>query len=43
MEDGCGNNECDTDVFAAKLPNGRVHVVWFCLDYPPGTRLETTT
>jgi hypothetical protein len=27
MEQGCGNTECDTDVFAAKLPNGRPHVV----------------
>jgi hypothetical protein len=27
MEDGCGNTSCDTDVFAAKLPNGRARAV----------------
>ena len=27
MEQGCGNTSCDVDVFAAKLPNGRPHVV----------------
>jgi FG-GAP-like repeat len=27
MEQGCGNTSCDTDVFAAQLPNGRPRVV----------------
>jgi hypothetical protein len=27
MEQGCGNESCDTDVFTAKLPNGRARVV----------------